>query len=54
MYIINVIADDEIKIGMYEIYFLNDESFVKVTKKMNYEKLQFEREIIDVVLSSYI
>jgi hypothetical protein len=33
MYIINVIADDEIKIGLYEIYFLNDESFVKVMKK---------------------
>ena len=27
---------------------------IKVTKKMNYEKLQFEREIIDVVRSSYI
>jgi hypothetical protein len=24
MYIINVIADDEAKIGLYEIYFLND------------------------------
>ena len=24
MYIINVIADDESKIGLYEIYFLND------------------------------
>jgi hypothetical protein len=24
MYIINVIADDETKIGLYEIYFLND------------------------------
>ena len=24
MYIINVIADDETKIGRYEIYFLND------------------------------
>ena len=24
MYIINVIADDESKIGPYEIYFLND------------------------------
>jgi hypothetical protein len=23
MYIINVIADDETKIGLYEIYFLN-------------------------------
>ena len=33
MYIINVIADDESKIGLYEIYFLNDYSFVKVTKK---------------------
>jgi hypothetical protein len=33
MYIINVIADDETKIGLYEIYFLNDWRFVKVTKK---------------------
>ena len=33
MYIINVIADDETKIGLYEIYFLNDQSVVKVTKK---------------------
>ena len=33
MYTINVIADDESKIGLYEIYFLNDESFVKVMKK---------------------
>ena len=24
MYIINVIAEDESKIGLYEIYFLND------------------------------
>ena len=24
MYIINVIADDQTKIGLYEIYFLND------------------------------
>ena len=24
MYIINVIADDETKIGLYEIYFIND------------------------------
>ena len=24
MYIINVIADDESKIGLYEIYFVND------------------------------
>jgi hypothetical protein len=24
MYIINVIADDETKIGLYEIYFLKD------------------------------
>jgi hypothetical protein len=24
MYIINVIADDETKIGLYEIYFLDD------------------------------
>ena len=40
MYISNVIADDEAKIGLYE--------------KMNYEKIQFEREIIDVVRSSYI
>ena len=54
MYIISVIADDETTIGLYEINFLNDESFVKVTKKKNYEKIQFEREIIDVVRSSYI
>ena len=33
MHIINIIADDEFKIGLYEIYFLNDYSFVKVTKK---------------------
>jgi hypothetical protein len=29
MYIINVIAGDETKIGLYEIYFLTDESFVR-------------------------
>jgi hypothetical protein len=46
MYIINAIADDETKIGLYEIYFFNDWSFD--------EKIQFEREIIDVVRSSYI
>jgi hypothetical protein len=40
MYIINVVADDETKIGLYE--------------KINCEKKQFEREIIDVVRSSYI
>jgi hypothetical protein len=34
MYTINVIADDETKIGLYEIYFLNEQSFVKVTKKL--------------------
>jgi hypothetical protein len=33
MHIINVIADDDLKIGVYEIYFLNDYSFVKMTKK---------------------
>jgi hypothetical protein len=33
MHIINVIADDDFKIGVYEIYFLNDYSFVKMTKK---------------------
>ena len=35
MYIINVIADDETKIGLYEIYFSKWLKFAKVTKKYN-------------------
>ena len=29
MYIINVIADDATKIGLYEIYFLNDKAVLR-------------------------
>jgi hypothetical protein len=54
MYIINVIADDETKIGLYEIYFFKWLKLCYGDEKINYEKLQFEREIIDVVRSSYI
>jgi hypothetical protein len=35
MYIINVIADDETKIGLYEIYFCKWLNFAKVTNKYN-------------------
>jgi hypothetical protein len=38
---------DETKLGLHRILFQGDE-------KRNYEKIQFEREIIDVVRSSYI
>jgi hypothetical protein len=37
----------------FNTYTSRSRSFI-TTQKMNYEKLEFEREIIDVVRSSYI
>ena len=52
MYIINVIEDDETTIGLYEIYFFKLLKLCYGDERMNYETIQFEREIIDVVRSS--
>jgi hypothetical protein len=51
MYIINVITDDESKIGLYEIYFLNVRRFASRDKISHYfdrficQRLYYDAEI---------